>query len=137
MVLDCGNGRVDVGETCDDGNTESGDGCNADCLPGGQEVWTRTIDGGLQLNDWGHRVAVDADDDIYVTGIAFGVGNTERDAFLIKYDDDGQLHARFRGPSNLTGNVEGGVDVDAGHASLAGMSEGLATELEQDAVVFQ
>lgn len=28
---DCGNDRLDVGETCDDGNTESGDGCSAAC----------------------------------------------------------------------------------------------------------
>lgn len=27
----CGNGDVDVGEVCDDGNTASGDGCRADC----------------------------------------------------------------------------------------------------------
>lgn len=29
---DCGNGVVDPGETCDDENTQSGDGCRADCL---------------------------------------------------------------------------------------------------------
>ncbi|MGE0402654.1 MAG: kelch repeat-containing protein [Kofleriaceae bacterium] len=28
----CGNGRVDPGEACDDGNTRLGDGCSADCL---------------------------------------------------------------------------------------------------------
>jgi cysteine-rich repeat protein len=28
----CGNGRVDHGEACDDGNRLSGDGCSADCL---------------------------------------------------------------------------------------------------------
>ncbi len=27
----CGDGRVDPGEACDDGNTVSGDGCSADC----------------------------------------------------------------------------------------------------------
>src|SRR5690242_4407953 len=27
----CGNGLVDPGEACDDGNTQSGDGCNATC----------------------------------------------------------------------------------------------------------
>jgi cysteine-rich repeat protein len=27
----CGNGRIDPGEDCDDGNTESGDGCSATC----------------------------------------------------------------------------------------------------------
>jgi cysteine-rich repeat protein len=28
----CGNGILDPGEVCDDGNRESGDGCRADCL---------------------------------------------------------------------------------------------------------
>ena len=27
----CGNGSIDLGETCDDENTDDGDGCNADC----------------------------------------------------------------------------------------------------------
>ena len=30
--VNCGNGTLDLGETCDDGNTNSGDGCTADCL---------------------------------------------------------------------------------------------------------
>jgi MYXO-CTERM domain-containing protein len=34
----CGNGVVDPGEACDDGNTQDGDGCSADCeLEGGDE----------------------------------------------------------------------------------------------------
>ncbi len=28
----CGNGRLDPGEVCDDGNNRSGDGCPADCM---------------------------------------------------------------------------------------------------------
>lgn len=27
----CGNGRLEAGEACDDGNTQSGDGCRSDC----------------------------------------------------------------------------------------------------------
>src|SRR5450755_2201622 len=27
----CGNGTIDPGETCDDGNVASGDGCSATC----------------------------------------------------------------------------------------------------------
>src|SRR4029079_13177936 len=27
----CGNGRMDLGESCDDGNTVSGDGCDSTC----------------------------------------------------------------------------------------------------------
>lgn len=31
IAVACGNGTVDPGETCDDGNTVGGDGCPADC----------------------------------------------------------------------------------------------------------
>lgn len=31
LELPCGNGAMDVGEECDDGNTADGDGCSADC----------------------------------------------------------------------------------------------------------
>jgi cysteine-rich repeat protein len=27
----CGNGMLDPGEVCDDGNTTNGDGCDNDC----------------------------------------------------------------------------------------------------------
>ncbi|MCK6545366.1 DUF4215 domain-containing protein [Myxococcota bacterium] len=33
VVMTCGNGRVDPGETCDDGNGTDGDACNHDCRP--------------------------------------------------------------------------------------------------------
>src|SRR5690606_6126862 len=29
----CGNGDLEVGEGCDDGNTSDGDGCSASCEP--------------------------------------------------------------------------------------------------------
>jgi cysteine-rich repeat protein len=31
----CGDGKVDAGEACDDGNNVDGDGCTNDCQPGG------------------------------------------------------------------------------------------------------
>ncbi|HXC52474.1 MAG TPA: DUF4215 domain-containing protein [Candidatus Limnocylindrales bacterium] len=38
--LRCGNGTVEIGEQCDDGNAIDGDGCNSDCMPAscGNEV---------------------------------------------------------------------------------------------------
>ncbi len=33
VAVTCGNGRLDPGEACDDGNNVSGDGCPADCSP--------------------------------------------------------------------------------------------------------
>ncbi len=40
-ALTCGNGNVDTGETCDDGNRVDGDGCSANCADE-----TETKDGG-------------------------------------------------------------------------------------------
>lgn len=34
-ALSCGNGILDPGEVCDDGNTTNGDGCDANCKPTG------------------------------------------------------------------------------------------------------
>src|SRR5688572_21025309 len=36
----CGDGAMQPGEECDDGNDVDGDGCNRDCRVSGQEVWT-------------------------------------------------------------------------------------------------
>jgi cysteine-rich repeat protein len=48
----CGNGTLDLGEECDDGNVVDGDGCGADCtselIPGG-------LTGGLRKNDCFHE----------------------------------------------------------------------------------
>jgi cysteine-rich repeat protein len=32
LIVECGNGVVQPGEACDDGNNDPGDGCSADCL---------------------------------------------------------------------------------------------------------
>gem|GEM_PF-4787295 len=36
--LRCGNGVLDTGELCDDGNTRAGDGCGASCAV--ESAWT-------------------------------------------------------------------------------------------------
>lgn len=51
-VGECGNGVVEPGEQCDDGNTQDGDGCQADCtLPppvcgNGIQEWSEECDDG-------------------------------------------------------------------------------------------
>lgn len=87
----CGNGWLEDGEVCDDGNAEDGDGCNADCMPGGLEIWTRTFDAGQDLDDYGHRVAIDAEDHVYVVGTAHEPGPTATNGLILEYDEDGRL----------------------------------------------
>jgi cysteine-rich repeat protein len=37
----CGNGKIEFGEACDDGNTDNGDQCSSDCrnVCNGEEIW--------------------------------------------------------------------------------------------------
>jgi cysteine-rich repeat protein len=56
-VPECGDAIVDAGEACDDGNGADGDGCNRDCLPSGQLLWSDRYDAGR--SDYAHRVAID------------------------------------------------------------------------------
>src|SRR5690606_31737657 len=55
----CGNGVVDEGEECDDGNTINGDGCNADCRPSETLEWSVVYDGG-NGDDCAEAVAADS-----------------------------------------------------------------------------
>jgi cysteine-rich repeat protein len=70
--LTCGNGVVDPGETCDDGNAVGGDGCENDCTP---SICT----GGTTIDDLRVRVkrlgGAPGDEQLTVTGrLAFGPG---------------------------------------------------------------
>ncbi len=50
--LTCGNGVIDPGEVCDDGNNQSGDGCPADCT---EHCGDGVLDPG-ELCDDGNRI---------------------------------------------------------------------------------
>ena len=66
----CGNGVVDPGEVCDDGNREAGDSCHPQCVDPGTPTWTATYDGEVHDEDRGFAVAVDPGADaIYVAGV--------------------------------------------------------------------
>ncbi|MBI4980439.1 hypothetical protein HZC30_02675 [Candidatus Woesearchaeota archaeon] len=61
----CGNGVIDAGETCDDGNAVDEDGCSATCTV--EEGWTCSgvpsrccfdSDGGYNLSVWGWAIGV-------------------------------------------------------------------------------
>jgi cysteine-rich repeat protein len=83
----CGNGVVDGSELCDDGDRIDGNGCNNDCTPSGQVVWTVTYDGTEHLSDSPSRIAVASDDSVIVVGHE---GATPDSLPLIhRYDGDG------------------------------------------------
>lgn len=85
----CGDASIDApDELCDDGNAVDGDGCNSDCKPSGQLLWSTTYGGMLGLADDGIGCAVDGTGSIYVTG-SVGVAVDNDDLWLRKYSAEG------------------------------------------------
>ena len=79
----CGDGVVDGDETCDDGNGIDGDGCNNDCAPSGQLLWTEL---GGDAARFPTDVAIDSASQIIALGISFS-----DPTWLERYDADGEL----------------------------------------------
>jgi cysteine-rich repeat protein len=66
----CGNGHVDPGEQCDDGNNENGDGCSSSCQ---RECGNGQLDPGEQCDD-GNKINGDGcDNNCKVSGCGNGV----------------------------------------------------------------
>jgi cysteine-rich repeat protein len=81
----CGNGMLDPGEVCDDGNRIAGDSCHPQCVDPGTPAWTATYDGEVHDEDRGFGVAVDPGADaIYVTGLTV-VDGTDWDILVQRW----------------------------------------------------
>jgi cysteine-rich repeat protein len=79
----CGNGRVDAGETCDDGNKTNIDGCNNRCTVGVLEYVKASNTG--NNDNFGYSVALSADGSTMAVGAvaessaAVGIGGNQTD----------------------------------------------------------
>ena len=112
----CGNGVIEPGEMCDDGNNEGGDGCEADCtLLAGEAWWQETIDGGDEDLDRGYDVATDAAGNIYIVATVLDPF-AKNDIFIRKYDPIGI--------SIWTRNYDGGVNLNDQGVAIAGDDAG-------------
>ncbi|MFZ6179970.1 hypothetical protein [Nannocystis pusilla] len=67
----CGDGVVDAGEACDDGDADLDDGCAPDCTRVGVPLWTHTFDGPASLLDRASAVAFHPDGRVVVVGSVF------------------------------------------------------------------
>ena len=88
VVMGCGDGIVDGGELCDDGNQIDGDGCNADCLPSGELLWSELVGSALVKDDEAFACDVDGFGNFYVAGYVSTEAQS-RDIWYRKYDDGG------------------------------------------------
>jgi outer membrane protein assembly factor BamB len=88
----------------------------------GAELWKTWYDGPGNSNDHAYDIAVDGDDNVYVTGVSGS------DCTTIKYDSDGKelWVTRDDGPDNL-GAETYSIAVDGGYVYAAGNSEGTGT----------
>ncbi len=122
--MTCGNGVVDPGEQCDDGNLEGSDGCEASCACSTQcptpisPLWVKMVEPEGSIV---YAHAVDASGNIVVAGS--GQGAVSTDIFLAKYAPSGDL--LWSKLHDLPGNsyeVAADVAIDAaGNVVVAGL----------------
>ena len=98
----CGDAQVDPPELCDDGDMVDGDGCNSDCQPSGQLLWSTSFAGMLGLTDEGLGCDVDGTGSIYVVGLV-GITADDEDLWLRKYAATGEplWTQTYAGPAKL------------------------------------
>lgn len=82
---ECGNGAIELGELCDDGNDREADGCNPDCRPSGMLLLN--FSSSLEGDDQAEAAMLTPDGDIVVAGM-FGPSGA-RDGFVTRFRPDG------------------------------------------------
>lgn len=81
----CGNGILEVGESCDDGNNVPGDGCHPLCVEPYEPAWTQSYDGG-DRDDRGFALAIDASSDaLYLCGFTTSSEDSGPDLLVQRY----------------------------------------------------
>ncbi len=108
----CGNGMVEEGEQCDDGNSDYEDACNNECIASCGPMWTSTVEGSVprDLDPHAGDAVIDARGRLLVTGTIDESG------------DGGDLWIARRGPEGRdlwSQTVEGGDGPDGGQAIAA------------------
>lgn len=87
--VSCGDGVVQDGEECDDGNGMNGDGCNSDCRVSGQEIWKVEYASPGNVRDRCYSVAADSQGDFAVIGHVTTEGQGQN-IWVRKYTSDGE-----------------------------------------------
>lgn len=110
------------------GNTSAADFATIKYNPNGDSLWVKKYSGPGNNQDQTYDIAIDALENVYVTGSSVGTG-TQEDYVTIKYNAAGvqQWLQRY----NVTGNVEDipfsiGVD-NNGNVYVTGRSQGVGT----------
>ncbi|MGH1345763.1 MAG: hypothetical protein ACRBN8_29630 [Nannocystales bacterium] len=126
----CGNGVVEDGEACDDGNTEPGDDCHSLCVDPYEPAWTQSYNG-EDRDDRGFALAVDGSADaLYLCGFTTTeAGGT--DLLVQRYGlTDGELAWTWsRDTAGVTDTAEHLVVDEDGNVLVVGVvTNGAGTE---------
>ncbi len=87
--LECGNGVLDPGEDCDDGNDVPGDGCGPTCRFSGTELWSQHHAGPAGADDRA-SVVIGRNDGRVVMAGEQGAADGTRSAIVLAYERDGE-----------------------------------------------
>lgn len=99
----CGDGSVDPGETCDDGDASNGNGCNVDCRASGAPLWSVVVDHAPGGNTYAAHVAISPVALVFAGVTQFddaGHGGAELWALDLAGD------VRWQTPSTITAEIE-------------------------------
>jgi hypothetical protein len=122
------------------GSTNSGTGVDYTTVkygPTGDTMWVRRHNGTANGTDWAYAVAVDASNNVYVTGSSQDTA-TDMDYVTIKYDASGnqQWAARYDGPAHSFDEARA-IAVDAsGNVYVTGGSTGSGTRTDYATVRY-
>jgi cysteine-rich repeat protein len=87
----CGNGLVEAGELCDDGDDQVADGCNPDCRPSGSVIWAVQLEQMVPDTDHVlHDVIVDGDQVLAIGQLGIDETDVGRPFSLVVAAEDGE-----------------------------------------------
>lgn len=122
------------------GSTNSGTGVDYTTVkysPAGDTLWVRRYNGTASGTDWAYAVAVDAANNVYVTGSSQDEA-TDMDYVTIKYDAGGnqQWVARYDGPAHSFDEARAIAVGGSGNVFVTGGSTGSGTRTDYATVRY-
>jgi uncharacterized delta-60 repeat protein len=105
--------------------------------PDGESLWVRRYNGTANGADWANAIAVDSDNNVYVTGYSQDPTN-DYDFVTVKYDADGnqQWVVRYDGPVHSYDEGKA-ITVDyAGNVYVTGFSTGSGTRSDYTTIKY-
>jgi hypothetical protein len=106
--------------------------------PNGDTAWVRTYNGPGDSRDWAFALAVDAPENVYVTGRSRGSG-TDYDYATIKYYPNGDTAwvRTYNGPGNSGDEAYGIAVDDSGNIYVTGQSWGSGTDYDYATIKYR